>query len=63
MENDNIDRLLSVIYNKRLEGIPMILETPYIEKEYPPYKEEIDMIKKKKFNKELKEEVIRKYTL
>ena len=52
------DNLISVIYNKRLEGIPMILETPYIEREYPPYKEEIEMIRKKKFNEKLKEEII-----
>ena len=39
------DNLLSVIYNKRLSDIPMILETPYVtkddnskEKIYPPYK-------------------------
>lgn len=52
------DNLISVIYNKRLEGIPMILETPYIEREYPPYKEEIEMIRNKKFNEGLKEEII-----
>ena len=52
------DNLISVIYNKRLEGIPMILETPYIEREYPPYKEEIEMIRNKKFNGKLKEEII-----
>ena len=52
------DNLISVIYNKRLEGIPMILETPYIEREYPPYKEEIEMIRNKKFNEKLKEEII-----
>ena len=43
------DTLISIIYNKRLENIPKILETPYIG-EYPPYKEEIEMIKNKKFN-------------
>lgn len=42
------DTLIDIIYNKRLEDIPKILETPYIG-EYPPYKEEIDMIKNKKF--------------
>ena len=52
------DKLISVIYNKKLEGIPMILETPYIEREYPPYKEEIEMIRNKKFNEGLKEEII-----
>lgn len=40
--------LIDIIYNKRLESIPKILETPYIG-EHPPYKEEIEMIKNKKF--------------
>ena len=51
------DNLINVIYNKRLDGIPKILETPYIgdtddskERLYPPYKFEIEMIKNKKFD-------------
>lgn len=47
------DTLLNIIYNKRLENIPKILETPYIDKKYPPYKYEIEMIRKKEFNKDL----------
>ena len=47
------DKLMGVIYNKRLDDIPKILETPYIDKEYPPYKFEIDMIRKKEFNDNL----------
>ena len=47
------DMLLSVIYNERLEDIPKILETPYVDREYPPYKYEIEMIKNKKFDNEL----------
>ena len=50
------DNLINVIYNKRLENIPKILETPYIEG-FPPYKLEIEMIKNKKFNDKLKDEV------
>jgi len=42
------DILLNVIYNERLGEIPRILETPYIG-DKPPYKEEIEMIRKKKF--------------
>lgn len=49
--------LLSVIYNKRLENIPKILETPYIEGK-PPYKYEIEMIRNKSFNEKLFEKVI-----
>jgi len=58
------DNLINIIYNKRLENVPKILETPYItlsdtskERAFPPYKEEIEMIRKKKFNPKLIEEV------
>ena len=47
------DTLLSIIYNKRLLDIPKILETPYIDKEYAPYKHEIKMIRDKVFNPNL----------
>ena len=47
------DNLINIIYNKRLDNIPKILETPYIDKTYPPYKYEIEMIKSKKFNDNL----------
>lgn len=50
------DNLINIIYNPRLDNIPKILETPYID-EYPPYKYEIDMIKNKKFNENLFEDV------
>lgn len=50
------DNIISIIYNKRVLGLPMILETPYINKEYPPYKEEIEMIRTKQFNSNLKED-------
>ena len=41
------DNLINVIYNKRLDGIPKILETPYIDGN-APYKEEIECIRNKK---------------
>ena len=41
------DNLINVIYNKRIEYIPKILETPYIG-DKAPYKEEIEMIRNKK---------------
>lgn len=54
------NNLINIIYNKKLEDIPKILETPYVTKDdsskeriYPPYKYEIEMIKKKVFDKEL----------
>ncbi len=55
------DKLISVAYNKRLEKVPKILETPYID-DYPPYKFEIKQILDKKFNNNLKEDVIKYYT-
>ena len=58
------DTLINVIYNPVFEDIPKILETPYITKDdnskeriYPPYKYEIDMIRKKEFNKGMIEEI------
>ena len=44
------DNLINVIYNERLNDITKILETPYVDKLYPPYKYEIEMIKNKKFD-------------
>ena len=47
------DNLINVIYNKRLDNIPKILETPWINRNekdaYAPYKYEIEMIRNKKF--------------
>ena len=58
------DNMINIIYNERLESIPKILETPYIDdidndkkRAYPPYKFEIDMIKNKKFNNNLLDDV------
>ena len=54
------DTLIKVIYNPLFEDIPKILETPYVtkddsskEKIYPPYKYEIEMIRKKEFDNNL----------
>ena len=44
------DTLVSIIYNKRLENVPKILETPYVDRTYPPYKYEIEMIRNKNFD-------------
>lgn len=51
------DTLMGVIYNERLENVPKILETPYVDKDYPPYKYEIEMIRNKKFDEELIEKI------
>lgn len=55
--NVGFNTLLNVIYNERLENVPKILETPYVDKDYPPYKYEIEMIKNKKFDEELLEKI------
>lgn len=57
------DNLINVVYNNRLSNIPKILETPYIgeNKEYPPYKFEIEMIRNKKFNDNLANDIISFY--
>ena len=39
-----LDNLINIIYNKRLDGIPKILETPYIN-DIAPYKAEIELIR------------------
>ena len=54
------DNLINVIYNPKLKDVPKILETPWIG-EYPPYKLEIDMIKNKKFNPNLEQELMDLY--
>lgn len=57
------DNLINVVYNDRLSDIPKILETPYVgeNKEYPPYKFEIEMIRNKKFNDNLVNDIISFY--
>jgi deoxyribonuclease-4 len=42
------ENIINVIYSERLKGIPMILETPYVN-EKAPYKYEIENIRNKKF--------------
>ncbi len=60
------ENIINILYNKRVSKIPKILETPYISKNggkdrtFPPYKFEIEMIKKQKFNANMLED-IRKY--
>jgi deoxyribonuclease-4 len=54
------DKLINIIYNKRIENVPKILETPYItdgDNSYPPYKFEIEMIRNKVFDKDLIERI------
>lgn len=52
------DKLIKIIYHEKLKGIPKILETPYVE-DRPPYKYEIEMIRSKKFNTNLIEDILK----
>lgn len=51
------EHLLHIIYHPQLENIPKILETPYVDREFPPYREEIAMIKERKFDPELLDKI------
>lgn len=61
------DNLIKIIYHPLLNEIPKILETPYIDDKsgnsrvYPPFKFEIEMIKNKKINSNLIEDIINYY--
>lgn len=62
------DTLINVIYNERLKNVPKILETPYVtfddnskERLYAPYKYEIEMIKNKKNNPNLINDIRKEY--
>lgn len=56
------DTLMKFVNDERFKDIPKILETPYIEYNknlsFPPYKEEIEMIKKGEFDPNLKQLVL-----
>lgn len=58
------DNLMNVVYSERLKDIPRILETPYIgktdeskDREFPPYKFEIEMIKNREFDPLLRDKI------
>lgn len=62
--NIGFETLHKLVTDERFTQIPKILETPYIEDplnsnySYPPYKQEIAMLKSGLFNEKLKEEII-----
>ena len=56
--NIGFDNLIKIIYHDKLKGIPKILETPYVEQN-PPYKEEIEMIRNKRFNNNLIKDILK----
>ncbi len=64
------DTIYKIITNETLKDIPKILETPYIgdidedkKRLYPPYKFEIEMLKKGEFNPLLKENIRKEYQI
>lgn len=60
--NIGFDTLIKIIYHPLLTEIPKILETPYVDKKYPPYKEEITMIKNKTFSDDLIKKITSSYS-
>lgn len=57
----SFEPLINVLYSKKLENIPKILETPYIDRTYPPYKFEIMELKEKKLNPNLYDDIVTYY--
>jgi apurinic endonuclease (APN1) len=53
--------ILNIINNVKIKNVPKILETPYIDNKYPPYKFEIEMLRNKEFNEKLIEEIVYHY--
>lgn len=51
--NIGFDALCYIAHHPLLEKVVKILETPYIIKEHPPYKEEIEMLKQSCFRKDI----------
>lgn len=52
------ESLIKIIYNDRIKSVPKILETPYVNRLFAPYKHEISMIRKMEFNGNLIEDII-----
>lgn len=52
------DNLIKIIYHPLLEDVPKILETPFINREFAPYKKEIEMIRNRKFEDGWREKML-----
>lgn len=55
------DALLKILYHEKLKNVPKILETPYVDTpagKLAPYKFEIAMIREKKFNDNLVNDIV-----
>ena len=60
--NIGFETLLKICYDERFAKLPKILETPYVandegKKVFPPYKQEIIMLRERKFNSNLIEDI------
>lgn len=55
--NIGFDTLLKVCNDARFTGIPKILETPYVDKELPPFKYEISMLRSGVFDPKLMDKI------
>lgn len=58
--NIGFDTLMKFVLDERFKNVTKILETPYVkgeDKDYPPYKYEIAMIREGKFDKDLIEKI------
>ena len=55
------DTLIDIVYHEKLKNVPKILESPYVDREYAPYKQEIEMIRNKTFNENLYSDIINYY--
>ena len=55
------DTLIDIVYHEKLKNVPKILESPYVNREYAPYKQEIEMIRNKTFNENLYSDIINYY--
>lgn len=51
------ENLVNVLNNDKLKDVPKILETPFVDGDYPPYKFEIESLKSKTFNPNLIEDI------
>lgn len=62
------ENIIKIIYSDKLKEVPKILETPYVsinggkDRTYPPYKQEIEMIRQKKYNENLLEDIRNYYS-
>jgi deoxyribonuclease-4 len=57
--NIGFNTLHKICHDEKFKDIPKILETPWVG-DFPPYKEEIEMIRTKTFDPELKEKLLAK---